>query len=286
MTILNHILVTGATGNVGGQVAAELAAMGVPTRAVVRDPGRAALPAGVKAVRGDLADPVSIERALDGIKTVFLVWPMLDAGGAAGVVDALARHAERVVYLSSMGVRPDEERQADPITQFHADLERLIETSGLTWTFVRSGGMATNTLGWADQIRADGVVRWPFAAARRSLVHERDVAAVAVRALTEAGHAGKAYPLTGPEALSQAEQAAIIGEAIGRPVRYEEIPPEAAREGMLAEGWPPMVVDGMLGAWSRMAKQPEPVLPTVAEVTGRPARSFREWAADHATAFR
>ena len=280
------ILVTGATGNVGGQVVTQLAAAGHHVRALVRGTNRPKLPAGVETVRGDLADPASLEPALDRVEAVFLVWPFLNADEANRVVAALARRAERIVYLSSMSVRPDQERQADPISQFHADLEHLIRASGLPWTFVRSGGMATNTLGWAEQIRTSSVVRWPFANARRSLVHERDLAAVADHALTEDGHAGMAYPVTGPESLSQADQAAIIGEAIGREVGFEEIPPEASREGLLAEGWPDDVVEGSLAAWSRMVSQPEPVLPTVEDVTGQPARSFRQWASDHADDFR
>jgi uncharacterized protein YbjT (DUF2867 family) len=280
------VLVTGATGNVGRQVVDQLVGGGAGVRALVRKPEGAGLPDGVELVRGDLADPASLDAALAGVDVVFLVWPFLGSDGASAVVDAIARRARRVVYLSSMGVRDDRERQADSINQSHAELERLIASSGVDRTILRSGGMATNTLGWAPQVRAEGVVRWPFAEARRSLVHERDVAAVAVRALTEDGHAGAAYPLTGPESLTQAAQVRAIGEAIGRPVRFEEIPPEAAREELLAEGLPSDMVDGMLAAWARMVEEPEPVLPTVEEVTGTPARTYRRWAADHADDFR
>lgn len=135
-------------------------------------------------------------------------------------------------------------------------------------------------------VRDDGVVRAPYGAASRSLVHEADVAGVAVRALTEEGHGRKKYPVTGPEALTQVEQVRVIGEAIGRPLRWEEVPPETARRGMLDAGWPPPVVDGILDAHAGFVEEPEPVTPTVEEVTGRPARPFREWAADHAGDFR
>lgn len=282
----NPILVTGATGNVGRHVVSELLAAGASVRALTRDPTSARLPDGVDIVRGDLTAPDTLEPALDGVDVVFLVWPLGTAYEAPPVLDAIARHARRIVYLSAMGVRHDRERQTDPITQFHADIERLIEASSLQWTFLRAGGFATNTLQWAPQIRADGVVRWPFANATRSLVHERDLAAVAARALTEEGHAGQRYILTGPEALTQAEQVRVIGEGIGRPLRFEDVPREEAAEWMRAAGWSPSLVAPVLEAWAGMAANPEPVTPTVQEITGAPARSLREWAIDHAADFR
>jgi uncharacterized protein YbjT (DUF2867 family) len=234
------ILVTGATGNVGGQVVSQLAGAGAAVRAFVRDPDHAGRPAGVEAVRGDLSKPETLEAALEGVGSVFLVWPFFSAEGAPAVVDAIARHARRVVYLSSEGVRDDAEEQTDPINGFHADLERLIELSGLEWTFLRSAGLAANALGWAEEIRPGGdVVREPHGAAARTPVHERDVAAVGVRALTEDGHDGRKYVLTGPELLTKAEQVRAIGEAIGRPLRFEEIPMEEARQNGSPLAYPP-----------------------------------------------
>jgi uncharacterized protein YbjT (DUF2867 family) len=191
-----------------------------------------------------------------------------------------------IVYLSSLSVRDDLEQQADPITAFHADIERLIEQSGLEWTFLRSSGFATNTQGWALQIRAGDSVRWPYGgAAARSLIHEGDIASVAVRVLQSSEHSGAKYLLTGPEALTQIEQVQTIGKAIGRPLRYEEISREAARQQMLTY-WPPAMVDGALNAWASFVTEPEGVSHTVEEVTGTPARIFREWASDHASDFR
>jgi uncharacterized protein YbjT (DUF2867 family) len=170
------ILVTGATGTVGRQVVTQLRERGLPVRAVTRDPASAGLPAGVEVVRGDLADPASLEPHLAGADPVFLVWPFTAPGLAAGlgarVAEMLARHVTRVVYLSAQAAagRPD---------SFWATMERLIEASGAAWTFLRPTGFAANTLMWADQIRGQGVVRWPYGAATRSLVHESDLAAVA-----------------------------------------------------------------------------------------------------------
>ena len=144
----------------------------------------------------------------------------------------------------------------------------------MSWTFLRPVGFAANTLGWADQVR-QGVVRWPYGEARRSLIHEKDIAAVAVHVLTSAGHGGGKYVLSGPEQLSQAEQARIIGEAVGREVRWAELPLDVAREQLLA-------------AWgdARFVDAPERITDTVPKLLGRPALTFRQWATDHAADFR
>lgn len=217
---------------------------------------------------------------------MFLIWPFITAEVAPAVLDVVSKYARRPVYLSSMSVRDDVEEQADPISAFRADMECLIEESGLEWTFHRCSGCARNTLRWAEQIRADGVVRWPYGEAARSLIHERDIATVAAPALTGDGHGGKTYALTGPEALSQVEQVRAIGEAIGRPLRYEEISPEAARQQMLAGCWPPSVVDSLLDTHAEMVTELELVTHTLEEIIGTPARTFREWAIDHAVDFR
>jgi uncharacterized protein YbjT (DUF2867 family) len=275
-------LIIGATGNVGRHVVGELARTGTKVRALTRDPASAALPREAEVVRGDLTDPASLDVALEGIDAVFLMWPVFATERAPAVIDAVARHARRVVYLSSMGAAT---AQTDSINAMHGTMERLIEESGLEWTFLRAGGFATNTLQWAPQIRAEGVVRWPYAAAARSLIHERDIAAVAVRALA-GGHAGAGYALTGPEVVTQAEQVRLIGEAIGRPVRFAETTPDEARRQLIAGGWPDAVADGALNAWARLEREPEPVTSTVEEVTGAPARTFAQWARDHAEDFR
>jgi len=285
MTEQSKILVTGATGHVGGQVVSQLLGMGVSVRALVRNPDAAGLPGGVEVVRGDLSVPDTLDACLEGVESVFLVWPFMTAEAAPAALEAITRHARHLVYLSSMGVRDDRAQQADTINAFHADLERLIKQTGLEWTFLRPSGFATNTLMWAEQIRADGVVRWPFGAASRSLIHERDTAAVAARALTEDGHAGATYLLTGPQSLTQVEQVDAIGEAIGRPLRFEEISPDAARQDLFT-GMPSSVADGALNAWAGFVTEPELVTSTVHEVTGASAHTFRDWASDHADDFR
>ncbi|WP_406279340.1 SDR family oxidoreductase [Embleya sp. NBC_00896] len=280
------ILVTGATGNAGRQVVDRLLAAGVAVRALARDPAAASavLPAEVEVVRGDLAEPDGLRAALTGVESVFLVWPFITAAGAPPVLDAIAAHARRVVYLSSAGVDDGAERQADPINRFHADMERSIAKSGLEWTVLRASTLASNALGWAGQIRATGVVRGPLMPAK-PVVHERDVAAAAVRVSTEDGHAGATYVLTGPEVLSRADQVHAIGAAIGRPLRFEQVTAQAARAQLLADGRPPELVDALL-ATAETQPPPPPITTTVQDLTGIPPRTFRQWATDHAPIFR
>lgn len=277
---MSTILVTGATGNVGRHIVSALAEQGHTVRALVRDPDRAPLPQGVTAVRGDLSDPDSLEPALRGAERVFLMWPGLPV--RPRVVELIAGHAERVVYLSAdVPDLRDGERPA----VFHQQIERQIRNSGLSWTFVRAIDFATNTLGWADQIR-QGVVRLPYGQAARSLIHERDIAEVAVLALTTDGHDRAAYVITGPAAVTHAEQVRIIGEVTGREVRWEEVPVEKAREQLTAAWGSAEFADARLRAWASFVETPERVTDTVRRLLGRPARTFRTWAEDHAGDFR
>jgi uncharacterized protein YbjT (DUF2867 family) len=268
------IFVVGATGKVGRHVVSGLAERGCAVRALSRDPGTAGLPATVEVVGGDLSDVPGLQRHAQGAGAVFLVWPFFTDAGAAEVVDALASHTPRVVYLSAeaAGGKPE---------SFWAKVERHIERSGVEWVFLRPTGFAANTLLWASQIRDAGVVRWPYGQAARSLIDERDIAAVAVRALTEDGHTGARYVLTGPATITQAEQVRAIGEAIGRPVRFEELSREDAEEQLAGK-----VPDSALDTWARFVDAPEIVTGTVQDVTGRPARPFSRWARDHAQDFR
>ncbi|MFC8627954.1 NAD(P)H-binding protein [Streptomyces anulatus] len=278
-----RILVTGATGRVGGAVVTQLHAAGVPVRALVR--GEADFPEGVQAVRGDLGDPASLVTALEGVDSVFLVWPFLSAEGASGVIDAIGKHAQRVVYLSSAGVGSEQEKPGEAITMFHTELERLIEASGLEWTALRPTGFASNTLGWAEEVRTTGAVRAPLARLARPLIHEADMAAVAVQALTTNALLGARPLITGPELINQERQVALISEAIGRPVRFEEIALDEAIEQMKAAGYPAELVEAVLPAQAEMLDNPEPVNDEVERITGTPARSFQEWAVDHAADF-
>ncbi|MCP2323846.1 uncharacterized protein YbjT (DUF2867 family)/ketosteroid isomerase-like protein [Hamadaea flava] len=276
-------LIIGATGNVGRHVTASLAGSGLPVRALTRNPDSAGLPDGVQVVAGDLTDTESLRTALDGVDSVFLLWPFHSADGAAPAIETIAKYARRVVYLSAFSVRDD---VSPPENGVWGEVEDLIRRSGVEWTFLRAGGFATNTLGWAQQIRSGDVVRAPYGGAQRSLIHEADIAAAAVAVLTGDGHAGRSHVLTGPATVSQADQVRIIGETIGRPLRFDEQPPEEARAQMVANWGDEAFVDKALGHWASIVTAPEPVVDTVERLTGRPARTFADWAADHAAHFR
>jgi uncharacterized protein YbjT (DUF2867 family) len=283
---MNPILVTGATGRVGRLVIAELLAAGVPVRALTRRPSAAELPAAVDIFAGDLAAPESLDAALHGIGAVFLLWTAPPATVSA-VVERIAASTRRVVFLSSPHQTPHPFfQQPNPMAALHAGIERSIAAAGLEPTMIRPGMFASNvTFWWADAIRLSGVVRWPYAAAETAPIDERDIAAVAARALSEDGHEGGDYVVTGPESLSQVQQIAIIADAIGRPIRFEELSPDEFRRETQGR-WPPAVVDMLLAAWGATIGRPAFVTSTVAEVVGTPARTFRQWAVDHADAFR
>ncbi len=204
------------------------------------------------------------------MESVFLDHLPLTAERAAPLIDTIARHARRVVYVSSA---------------FHSEVEKLIEHSGIPWTMLRPGSFAADALAFAAQVRA-GVVRWPYGGAGRAVIHEKDVAAVATHVLASAGHGGRRYALSGPETLTQVEQVRVIGEVTGREVRWEEPAPGLARAELLKVWADEAVVDAKLEEWGTFAGSPEVVTNTVRVLTGRPPRTFRQWAQDHADAFR
>ncbi len=281
---MNPILIIGATGTVGRQVVSRLAATGTQVRAMARNPGAARLPPQVEVLRGDLTLPETLDGCFDGIDTVFLVWTAPPAA-VAPALERITRHARRIVYLSApLKTAHPLFQHPNPLKGMFEQIERLIETSGLQWTFLRPGMFAANALNWwAPQIRVGDVVRWPYLAAPTASVDERDIAAVAVRALCEDGHTGAV--LTGPQSLSQFEQVSAIGRVIGRSLRIEEISPEEARRELLTIG-PSVAVNMLLAAWAAAIGQPAHVTSTVEEITGAPAKTFLDWANDNAAEFR
>lgn len=272
MNSMTTVLVTGATGRVGRHVVAGLRAAGVTVRALVRTPDLASLPSDVEMVQGDIHDPSAVRRAAADVDAVFLLWPSFDASGASAVIAELPR---RVVYLSSLNA---------PSGGVWGQVEGLLRNKD--WTFVRPGGFAVNAQAWAQEFRAGDTVRLPYPEAGRSLIHERDIAAVAVLALLDDRHVGQAYELTGPEVLTQAEQVRTIGRVVGKEMRIDGLSGAEARQAMLDQGADPALADSATKYWASLVDSPEPVTTSVAELTGRPALTFAEWAREHADEFR
>ncbi|MFL6240208.1 MAG: NmrA family NAD(P)-binding protein [Actinomycetes bacterium] len=279
------VLVTGATGRIGRRVVDRLLEAGVPVRALTRRPSKAQLPLAVEVVSGDLASPESLNAGLHGVRTAFLVWT-LPIDSAAAVIERLATHTQRVVFLSSPHQTPHPFfQQPNPAATLHADIERLIAESGLAATMLRPGMFASNTVHWwSEPIKNGEVIRWPYGDAETAPIDERDIASVAARALVDDDHAGGDYVLTGPESLSQAEQVRLIGDAVGRRIPFQELSPDEFREET-AETWPRPVVDMLLAAWAATMGRPAFVTSTVLDIVGSPPRAFAQWATDHAAAF-
>jgi uncharacterized protein YbjT (DUF2867 family) len=283
---MNRVLVIGATGTVGRHVVAELKTAGAQVRAMTRNPDAAGFPPEVEVMRGDLSFPEMLDRCLDGIDAVFLVWTAPPAA-VAPALDRFAKHVRRIVFLSAPLKTPHPLfQQPNPQRVMFEHIEQLIEASGLEWTFLRPGMFAANALGWwASQIRRSDIVRWPYAELPTAPIHERDIAAVAARVLCEDSHKRAEYVLTGPQSLTHAEQVSTIGRAIGRALHIEEISPDEWRRECLPT-WPATVVNMLLDAWAAAMGQPALITSSVAELTGAPARTFLDWATDHAAEFR
>ncbi|MGI5216376.1 NmrA family NAD(P)-binding protein [Nocardia sp. CA-290969] len=266
------ILVTGATGNTGRHVVAELLGRGYPVRALTRDPRRAAglLPAGVEVLAGTHTEPETLDAALDGVTALHItVTAGVAETGPELVRRAVAAGVERITILWGGYVGP---------------AETAVAESGVTWTRLEPQEFMANALTWRESVRAEGVVREPFDLPS-AVVHEGDLGAVAALALTEEGHAGRAYNLNGPEALTTRARVDILAAALGREIVFEQIGRAAAIERMLREGVSRADAEYVVG-WHAdppaSARIPDG---TVEQLLGRPARTFADWVTEHKDRF-
>ncbi|MYT22494.1 NAD(P)H-binding protein [Streptomyces sp. SID7760] len=278
------ILVTGATGTVGREVVRRIPP-DLRFRVMCRNPeGFAGLRAQAEAVHGDYRDRPSLARALRGVSAAFLVTAEIGGDQDARFLRA-ARSAgvRHVVKLSAAAV--EDPGAEDLITRWQRGNEELLRGSGMEWTLLRPRSFMSNSLSWAATVRAERVVRGLCGASANACVDPRDIAEVAVRALTGDGHAGRAYTLTGPEAITAAEQTAQLARLLGRPLRFEELGPEQARTALRGK-YPHALVEALLESAQRQrAGAKAQVDGTVPVLLGRPAGSFRAWARDHLSAF-
>ncbi|NUP49862.1 MAG: NAD(P)H-binding protein [Catenulispora sp.] len=271
------IVVTGATGNVGRTLVRTLAEAGQKVTAVARRIDAADVPDGVRAVAADLGDPASLEPAFAGADALFLLVAGEDPAGVLARAEAAG--ISRVVLLSSQGVgtRPGAYAHA-------AAFEEAVAGSGLRHTVLRSGGLASNALAWAEPIRAHRTAAAPFADTGLPFVDPDDVAAVAAVVLTEDGHDGATYVLTGPEATTPRQRAEAVAAAIGEPVTFLEQTREQAHEQMSAF-MPAPVVEGTLTILGHPTAEEQTPTADVPKLLGRPATPFAGWAARNAAAF-
>jgi uncharacterized protein YbjT (DUF2867 family) len=274
------ILVFGATGNVGGAVVRELAVAGSEVRAVVRQPERVSLPAGVEAVAGDLADVATLRPSLAGVDAAFLM------SGYDGIDDLVpemtAAAVERVVLLSSSAAPSGDLSNA--VARYHIMSEQVVRDAGVAWTFLQPNSFMTNTFQWIPQLRTGDLVRAPFANVAVATIDPADVAAVAARALVSADLEGCSLRLSGPEALRPADRVRILATALGRDLQFEAVPNHAARKEM-TESMPVEYVDAFFSFFVDGTIDETTVQPTVREVLGREPRSFAEWVATHQERF-
>jgi uncharacterized protein YbjT (DUF2867 family) len=279
------ILVFGATGTTGGEVARQLIAAGERPRLIVRNPAKAVtFQEKADIVEGDLDRPESVAAAMKGVDKVYLVsvganGPELEGGAIEAARQAGVSH---VVKLSVIGA----ESPVLTFSKWHARSEKRLVESGLKWTMLRPANFMSNALGWAQTIRAQGAFYQPLGQGRWAAIDPVDVGAVAVKALQTSGHEGRAYTLTGPESLDAAGYAATLSSVLGRPIRFVDVPPEAARESLAKTGMPAVYADAILDLLAFMKEgRADVVTGDVQTVTGRKAGTFEAWARRHAAAF-
>jgi uncharacterized protein YbjT (DUF2867 family) len=275
--------VTGATGNVGGEVVRALVEAGAEVRGLSRDPSRAAadMPAGATAVAGDLNRPETLAEPLEGVRGAFLLPGYADMPGALAEIRRAG--VDRVVLLSGSSVLATDTNNV--ISRYMIDSEAAVRESGVPWTILRPGGFMSNTLQWTPQLRAGDVVRAPFADVRVANIDPYDIGAVAATALLSGEHEGQIHGLTGPESLLPADRVEILAKVLGRDLRFEAQPNVEARAEMNA-AMPVEYVNAFFSFYGDGTLDESKVLPAVEEITGRPPRRFEQWATAHADAFR
>jgi Predicted nucleoside-diphosphate-sugar epimerases len=273
-------LISGASGRVGRHLVTQLIESGHRMRALTRSPEKADLPAAAEVVTGSF-DHLP-EKIFDGVTAAF-VFP---ADGAADFARAAAASGVRhLVLLSSLAAALEHARDHGSASQrHHSAIEEAVRTSGAEWTILRPGTFASNLLAWSQPIRFTGGVRGPYPTSAQAPIHEADVAAAAAAVLTQPGHAGRIYPMTGPEALTRVEQLQTIAEAIGRELTFTEQSPEEFAAEMARYGVSADIVTMLLHYWSDTVTEPDVPRPPDALI-GRPAKTLAEWARDHAADF-
>ena len=279
----NTILVTGATGNVGSQVVEQLIASGVTPRVAVRSINKAESlkKAGAEPVEMDLDRPETVQSALTGVDKVFLVSPFVPnmVELTAILIEAAKRaNVQQIVKLSALA------QPGIALSKWHEEMEKAITSSNIPFTFLRPNGFMQNFINaMAETIKSDNAFYLNAGDGKVSFVDTRDIASVAVAALITSGHEGQSYTITGAQALSHAETAAILSQVLGRTINYVDVPEDVVRQGMQGAGMPEPTVNALLELYaSYKAGQAATVSPVVEQVTGKQPISFEQFAKDYA----
>ena len=270
------ILVTGGTGTVGGWVVHHLIDAGHDVRVMSRNPAKTRLPDQVEVVPGTMADAGSLAAALEGVTAAHLI--AFSDGYAP-----LNNGQEIVATLEQVGV----ERCTVLDSWDETTLQPALEAAHFPWTHLLPGEFMSNKIeNWGEAIRHEGVVR-EVGILPSPLIHPSDIGAVAAHALTEPGHGGREYLLTGPESLTPAEQVRIIAATIGRDLRFEQLTPAEGAALWRAQGLDEETIEFklFLADENNLPDEARVVRTTVSDVTGRPARRFEQWVLENATAF-
>jgi uncharacterized protein YbjT (DUF2867 family) len=281
------LLVTGSTGHIGRELARELAGRSARFRVLVRDPARAAgLPDSAVRVTGDLDDPETLAPAFDSVEALFLLVPGIGLVHTGHAIDAArAAGVRRIVLISSYAVIG---RPVPAMGRWHHQREELVRACGIPATFLRPCGFMTNAFDWLPTLREGGYVLDPVGPGRSAPVDPADIAAVAAVTLTEDGHEGAEYLLTGGETFTVAEQVAVLAKATGRDieVRTAGTTAEAVRF-RYPHGAPPALAEAIAEGLNLMRADTAGVRSdTVRRLLGREPRTFADWCARNASEFR
>lgn len=268
------ILITGATGRIGRHLVTQLLDDGHHVRALTRNPATAKLPEAAEIVRGDLTDLNSLRDAFAGVEALHLI----TFGGDDGA--DLPNGAEIVSLAHESGIR----RVSVLAGWARTIIEEALKTSSLDWCRIEPVEVMYNTRDWEEEIRTHSTVS-TLATYPSAMVHEADIAAVAACALTQDGHTGQNYRVTGPEALTPAERTGVLSEVIGRPIRHIQLTEEQERERLATHGFGDDYVEFGIHLAINPPEAAGQVLDTVPRITGRPGRTFTQWAHENATAW-
>ena len=282
------ILVTGGTGAVGRELLRLLSQAGIATRALTRNPQKAPTLPGITWVGGDLAKPETLTPAFEGAQKLFLLTHYYEDMVELQHNAIAAARAAGVIHVVKQSAFAASDHSNAPIGRWHYQVEKELQASGLAWTMLRPHHFMQNLLAQAEYIIKDGVVYSASGDGKIPYIDPRDIAAVAFVTLTQPGHLGKKYVLTGGEAISYRQAAEIIGATIGKPVRFVDESPDQARARRVREGLPPAVIESALAisAYQRAGGKTVTITNTIADLTGRPPRTVGEFVREHAAAFR